>query len=117
PRVGGVGCWMLGVESDRDGPAFAGPNTQHPTPNTLMSYPSVQLFVDRALAVKPDFVLTEGNAAAVAALCRKLEGMPLAIEMAAAWTKTLSPARIVERLERQFDLLVSRRRDLPPRQQ
>src|SRR5262249_47679640 len=59
----------------------------------------------------------EGNAEAVAELCRKLEGMPLAIEMAAAWTKTLPPARIVERLERQFDLLVSRQRDLPPRPQ
>jgi len=87
------------------------------TPEHLMQYPSVQLYVDRAQLAKPDFALTTNNAKAVATLCRRLEGMPLAIEMAAAWAKTLPPAKMLERLEHQLNLLVSRRRDLPPRHQ
>ncbi len=83
----------------------------------LLECASVRLYVDRAQKAKADFALTAQNAHAVAALCRRLEGMPLAIEMAAAWIKTLPPARMLTRLERQLDLLVSRRRDLPPRQQ
>jgi len=78
--------------------------------------PSVALYVDRARATRPDFALTENNAEVVASLCRKLEGMPLALEMAAAWAKTLPPAKMLERLEQQLDLLVSRRRDVPARQ-
>jgi predicted ATPase len=87
------------------------------SPEHLLECGSVALYVDRAQAAKPDFAVTAQNAAAVAALCRKLEGMPLAVEMAAAWAKTLPPARMLERLEHQLDLLISRRRDLPPRQQ
>lgn len=87
------------------------------SPETLLACGSVALYVDRALAAKPDFAVTASNAEAVSALCRRLEGMPLAIEMAAAWAKSLPPARMLERLDRQLDLLVSRRRDLPPRHQ
>ena len=84
---------------------------------TLRGNDSIALYLDRAHAARPDFALTTQNASAIAALCRKLDGMPLAIEMAAAWVKTISPAKMLERLERQLDLLVSRRRDLPPRHQ
>lgn len=84
---------------------------------SLLLNGSVALFTDRARTARPDFALTANNAQTIATLCKKLEGMPLAIEMAAAWTKTLSPVKILERLERQLDMLVSRRRDLPVRHQ
>ena len=73
--------------------------------------PSAQLFVDRAQAARPDFQLTPGNAAAVAALCRTLEGLPLAIELVAARAMTLTPAQMNERLAQRFALLTSRRGD------
>ena len=78
---------------------------------------SIALYVDRARSARPDFALTASNATVIAALCRRLEGMPLAIEMAAAWVKTIPPAKMLERLSQQLDMLVSRRRDLPPRHQ
>jgi predicted ATPase/DNA-binding SARP family transcriptional activator/Flp pilus assembly protein TadD len=84
---------------------------------SLRECDSVALYLDRAHLVKADFALTAHNAGAVADLCRKLDGLPLAIEMVAAWVKTLPPARVLERLEHQLDLLVSRRRDLTPRHQ
>jgi predicted ATPase/DNA-binding SARP family transcriptional activator len=85
--------------------------------SALLSNESVGLYVDRARLSRADFALTAGNAWAVTALCRKLEGMPLAIEMAAAWAKTVSPGKMLERLEHQLGLLVSRRSDLPARHQ
>ncbi|HLK58389.1 MAG TPA: tetratricopeptide repeat protein [Chthonomonadaceae bacterium] len=106
----------LGGEQELSIPALAAPPAGD-TPERLLDYASVALYVDRARAARPEFALTEKNAEAVAALCRRLEGLPLAIEMAAAWTRTLLPAKMLERLEQRLDLLVSRRRDLPPRQQ
>jgi predicted ATPase/DNA-binding SARP family transcriptional activator/Tfp pilus assembly protein PilF len=91
-----------------------GPDPRRET-SILMEFPSVALYADRARKVKPDFELAAHNAAAVATLCRRLEGMPLAIEMAAAWAMTIPPKKMLERLERQLDLLVSRRHDLPAR--
>jgi predicted ATPase/DNA-binding SARP family transcriptional activator len=85
------------------------------TPEQLKLSASVQLFTDRAQAVKPSFQITEQNSTAVAALCAKLEGIPLAIELAAAWVGSLTPAEIRDRLEHRFDLLVSRRTDISPR--
>ena len=82
---------------------------------TLLDCPSVQLFVDRARAVRPDFTITAGNARAVAELCDCLEGLPLAIELCAAWAQTLTPEQMLDKLERRFELLVSRRRDIAPR--
>lgn len=81
------------------------------TPDQLTQIESVRLFVDRAQAVKPDFQVTPGNAAAVAALCERLEGIPLGLELAAARAQVLTPAQMLTQLERRFDFLVSRRRD------
>jgi predicted ATPase/uncharacterized protein HemY len=94
------------------------PDTQHPTPDTLISYASVQLFVDRAQAARPGFRLTEANAAAIAALCDRLEGLPLALELAASRADVLTPEQMLSRLRgstEPFDLLVSQRRDVSTR--
>ena len=80
------------------------------------SSPAVALFVDRARAVRPGFALTEGNAAAVAEICRRLEGLPLAIELAAARTRLLDPAALLDRLAASLDALGTGAVDLPERQ-
>ncbi len=82
----------------------------------LEGSPAVALFVDRARAVRPDFTLTEGNAAAVVELCRRLEGLPLAIELAAARTRLLDPDALLGRLARSLDALGTGAVDLPERQ-
>ena len=78
--------------------------------------PAVRLFVERARAVRADFQIDASNAAAIAAICAKVDGLPLAIELAAAQVKVLSPAAILERMESQLGALSSRRTDLPERQ-
>jgi predicted ATPase len=78
--------------------------------------PAVALFADRARAVRPGFALTEGNAAAVAEICRRLEGLPLAIELAAARTRLLEPAALLARLAASLDALGTGAVDLPERQ-
>ena len=80
-------------------------------------YPSVQLFVDRANAVEPGFVLTTANAEAVGEICRRLDGMPLAIELAAARMRSMSPEQLVERLADRFRLLTTGSRTALPRHQ
>ena len=82
----------------------------------LAASPAVALFVDRARAVRPGFALTEGNAAAVAEICRRLEGLPLAIELAAARTRLLDPGALLGRLARSLDALGTGAVDLPERQ-
>ncbi|HXP54826.1 MAG TPA: DUF4062 domain-containing protein [Streptosporangiaceae bacterium] len=82
----------------------------------LRSSPAVALFVDRARAVRPDFALTEDNAPAVAEICRRLEGLPLAIELAAARTRLLEPDVLLDRLARSLDALGTGAVDLPERQ-
>ncbi len=83
----------------------------------LENYPSVRMFVERARAVEPNFVLSGGNAADVAEICVRLNGLPLAIELAAARTKLLKPAAMLRRLENRLQILTSRTMDLPVRQQ
>jgi predicted ATPase/DNA-binding SARP family transcriptional activator len=80
-------------------------------PEHLLTFPSVQLYVDRAQAAAPDFQVTRGNAASVAALCERLEGIPLAIELAAARAQVLTPAQMLEKLDRRFEILATRRMD------
>ena len=84
---------------------------------SLSQYESVALFIERAQAVKADFVLTEENAPAIAEVCLRLDGLPLAIELAAARVKLLSPQALLARLKQRFDLLVGGPRDMPTRQQ
>ena len=83
----------------------------------LTGYEAVALFVERASAASPAFVLTDENAGAVVAICRRLDGLPLALELAAARIRLLSPEAILERLERRLPLLVGGAADLPARQQ
>jgi predicted ATPase/class 3 adenylate cyclase len=77
---------------------------------------AVQLFVDRARSVRPDFVLDEGNAESVARICLRLDGLPLAIELAAARLSLFDPQTLLVRLEGRLDVLGSGGRDLPDRQ-
>ncbi|MFN2489641.1 MAG: adenylate/guanylate cyclase domain-containing protein [Actinomycetota bacterium] len=88
-----------------------------PSLDSLSGYESVDLFVHRARSAKPDFSLTDDNAHPVAELCRRLDGLPLAIELAAARIRLLSPQEIVERLHTSLSLLTGGARDLPERQQ
>ncbi len=86
-------------------------------PRTLDQFAAVRLFIERAIAVRPGFTVTNANAPAVAAICARLQGMPLAIELAAARVKILSPEAILARLDKQLSVLASASRDLPERQQ
>ena len=92
-------------------PAGSGPD-----PAELQRYASVGLFAERAHAADPGFELTAENAAAVAEICRRLDGLPLAIELAAARVRLLPPQALLPRLGQQLSLLTSGARDLPERQ-
>ena len=78
--------------------------------------PAVALFIDRAQAIKPDFALTTENAAAVSDICRRLDGLPLAIELAAAHVRLLTPEYVAERLDHSLPLPMRPRADMPGRQ-
>jgi predicted ATPase/DNA-binding winged helix-turn-helix (wHTH) protein len=84
---------------------------------TAGGYPAVQLFVERARAADDAFVLTDSNAAAVAEICRRLDGMPLALELAAARIDMMSAAELAANLDDRFGLLTKGRRTALPRQQ
>jgi predicted ATPase len=84
--------------------------------DALGAYPGVELLLERARAVRPDFRLTDDNAGAVGAICARVDGLPLAAELAAARVGLLSPAEIVARLAHPFELLTGGPRDRPDRQ-
>jgi predicted ATPase len=83
----------------------------------LAQYAAAQLFVVRAQAASEHFHLTDANAPAVAAICARLEGLPLAIELAAAWVPLFAPDALLARLERRLPFLTRGPRDVPARQQ
>jgi non-specific serine/threonine protein kinase len=85
--------------------------------DVLAGSEAIALFVERAQAVNPGFALSEESAPAVAEICRRLDGLPLAIELAAARVKMLPPSALLVRLERALPLLIGGGRDLPARQQ
>jgi predicted ATPase/DNA-binding CsgD family transcriptional regulator len=90
---------------------------QLPEPEALVQYAAVTLFLQRAQAVKPAFQLTAINARAIAEICVRLDGLPLAIELAAARIKLFSPQALLKRLEHRFQVLTSGAQDAPVRQQ
>ena len=96
--------------------AVADREGEHPAVETTVPA-ATRLFVERAQAVQTGFVLTPGLAPTVAAICRRLDGLPLAIELAAVWVKVLPPPLLLARLERRLPLLTGGGRDLPARQQ
>ena len=110
---------VLGLRAEREYPVPPLPLPADPAGvpvAELAASPAVALFVDRARAVRPGFALTKSNAAAVAEICRRLEGLPLAIELAAARTRLLDPDALLGRLARSLDALGTGAVDMPERQ-
>jgi predicted ATPase len=91
--------------------------TRLPSLERLTQYEAVRLFIERAQAVKADFAVTNDNAPAVAEICYRLDGLPLAIELAAARSKLFAPQALLARLDQRLKLLTGGARDLPARQQ
>jgi predicted ATPase len=92
------------------------PNGQFDLQN-VSQYTAVELFIQRARNIKPEFTVTDENAPAIAEICHRLDGLPLAIELAAARIKMMTPHELLSRLERRFDILRGGVRELPERQQ
>src|SRR5438876_1081959 len=88
-----------------------------PSLSALSQFEAVRLFIERAVAVKPDFRATNENAPAIAGICERVDGLPLAIELAAARIKLFSPQALLSRLEKSLTALGSGARDLPSRHQ
>ncbi len=111
---------VLHVQAEREFtvPPLALPDPKHlPDLASLSHNAAVALFLQRAQAVKPDFQLTNANARAIAEICVRLDGLPLAIELAAARSKLLPPHTLLGRLEHPLQVLTSGARDVPARQQ
>ena len=99
-------------------PPLAIPDAAHVPPlEELAEVPAVRLFAERARAATGDFAVSEANAEVIAAICRRLDGLPLAIELAASWTRLLTPAALLERLTARLLELGGGPRDAPERQQ
>ena len=95
--------------------ALAVPGEEEPF-EKLESYDAIRLFMERAQAARPSLELTPENALTIAECCTRLDGLPLALELAAAWLKVLSPQQLLKRLEGKFQLGASGPRDMPERQ-
>src|SRR5262249_36840396 len=111
-RVAGEVTWPV--------PGLALPDADaagDPAPDELSSYSAIRLFVERAAAVRPGFALDAESADAVTLLCRGLDGIPLAIELAAARAAALAPSEILRRMDDRFALLTGGTRDALPRHQ
>ncbi len=99
-------------------PSLMVPNSDEPLAlQDASQFDAIRLFVLRAQAARPDFALTESNTAAIAQICMRLDGLPLAIELAAARIALLPPQALLDRLSHQLQILVGGARDLPNRQQ
>ena len=88
-----------------------------PPLDALSQYEAVKLFIERAVSVKPDFQATNENAPAIAGICERVDGLPLAIELAAARVKLFGPQALLTRLEKSLQILGAGSRDMPGRQQ
>ncbi len=111
---------LLRISAEREFPLapLALPTSSDPGPSaSLLDYPAVALFVERARASKGSFELTPENARAVTEVCRRLDGLPLALELAAARLRILSPEALLERLDRALNVLTSGPRDIAERHQ
>jgi predicted ATPase/class 3 adenylate cyclase len=109
----------LRIAAEREYPlaALALPaSTDSETIASLLDYPAIALFVERARTTMGSFALSPENAEAVAAVCRRLDGLPLAIELAAARLRLLSPETLLDRLDHALNVLTSGPRDMPERQ-
>jgi predicted ATPase/class 3 adenylate cyclase len=99
-------------------PPLTLPDGRHPpTPEVLREYAAIALFLERAMAIRPDFAVTSDNAPAIIEICTRLDGLPLAIELAAARVRLLTPQAMAGRLQHRLPLLIGGARDLPTRQQ
>jgi predicted ATPase/DNA-binding XRE family transcriptional regulator len=98
-------------------PSLAIPSTKTAAASEAQRYSAIELFAERAKAADADFTLTDANAVVVGEICTRLDGIPLAIELAAARTSVLSATEIAEKLDQRFSLLTSGRRTSIPRQQ
>jgi predicted ATPase/class 3 adenylate cyclase len=107
----------LAAEHEYPVPPLDLPDVEHlPDAAALSQYEAVALFVERARAIRPDFAVTNENASAVAEICVRLDGLPLAIELAAAQVRVLSPQSLLRRLEQRLNVFTSGAVDAPPRQ-
>jgi predicted ATPase/class 3 adenylate cyclase len=106
------GEWELRVP-----PLSVGPPGGPATAERSIEYEAVRLFVDRARAVRGDFALTDENASAIAEICRRVDGLPLAIELVATRVRTVPPEALLARMDRRLPLLTGGGRDRPARQQ
>jgi predicted ATPase/transcriptional regulator with XRE-family HTH domain len=110
----------LHIRAEREYPVppLALPNVADHAPiSELVLSPAVALFVERSRTSRPDFQVTDQNASAVAEICRRLDGLPLAIELVAAWSKLLAPPEMLSRLDQRALRVTGGLRDLPDRQQ
>src|SRR5205814_10474572 len=108
----------LSGETDYPVPPLSLPDLRRLPPlNRLTQYEAVALFIERAVAVKPAFTVTNQNAPAVAEICYRLDGLPLAIELAAARVRLLPPQKMLAQMDNRLRFLTGGARDVPARQQ